>query len=80
MVENHLFKLIYRSITVKGIIVGDWIQKPEFQADFFKTVPQAIKDGKLAFEETVLEGIDKVPAAFVGLFTGANVGKMVVNF
>jgi NADPH-dependent curcumin reductase CurA len=43
-------------------------------------VPQAIKDGKLAFEETVLEGIDKVPAAFVGLFTGANVGKMVVNF
>jgi NADPH-dependent curcumin reductase CurA len=80
MVQNHLTKLIYRSATVKGVIAGDWMFKPEFQADFFKTVPQAIKDGKLAFEETVLEGIDKVPAAFVGLFTGANVGKMVVNF
>jgi len=35
--------------------------------------------GKLNCKETVVEGIDKAVAAFLGLFKGDNVGKMVVK-
>jgi len=38
-----------------------------------------IKDGKLKFEETKLHGFDKIPEAFLGLFSGENKGKMLVE-
>ena len=38
-----------------------------------------IKSGELKYHETVLEGIDNAPNAFIGLFTGANDGKMLVK-
>ena len=79
MIPNFLFKLIYKSITVKGIIVFDWMHKPEFREEFYQSVARSIKEGKLQYDETILDGFDKLPEAFVGLFTGKNVGKMVVN-
>jgi NADPH-dependent curcumin reductase CurA len=33
----------------------------------------------MKFEETVMNGIEKAPEAFLGLFTGANTGKMLVK-
>jgi NADPH-dependent curcumin reductase CurA len=38
-----------------------------------------IADGKLAWEETIFEGVDKAPDAFIGLFSGGNTGKMLVR-
>ena len=38
-----------------------------------------IKEGKLKTKETVVEGFEKTPDAFIGLFTGENLGKMVVK-
>jgi NADPH-dependent curcumin reductase CurA len=35
--------------------------------------------GKVKHKETVVEGIDKAVSAFIGLFEGKNVGKMVVK-
>jgi NADPH-dependent curcumin reductase CurA len=35
--------------------------------------------GKLKNKETVVEGIDQAVGAFIGLFEGKNVGKMVVE-
>jgi NADPH-dependent curcumin reductase CurA len=37
------------------------------------------KAGKVKHEETVVKGIDKAVGAFIGLFHGQNVGKMVVQ-
>lgn len=33
----------------------------------------------LEYDETVVEGFDKLPEAFIGLFEGRNVGKMLVK-
>jgi NADPH-dependent curcumin reductase CurA len=38
-----------------------------------------LKDGKLKYEETILEGIDQAPAALIGLLQGQNTGKMLVQ-
>jgi NADPH-dependent curcumin reductase CurA len=38
-----------------------------------------VRDGKLECRETILEGLENVPAAFAGLFRGENTGKMLVR-
>ncbi|NLE80718.1 MAG: NADP-dependent oxidoreductase, partial [Rhodococcus sp.] len=38
-----------------------------------------LADGSLRTEQTVAEGIDQAPAAFLGVMGGANVGKMLVR-
>ena len=49
------------------------------RSDFVNDVSGWIKSGELKYHETVLEGIDNAPNAFIGLFTGANDGKMLVK-
>jgi NADPH-dependent curcumin reductase CurA len=41
---------------------------------------EATPTGKLKNKETVVVGIDQAVSAFLGLFTGKNIGKMVVKF
>jgi NADPH-dependent curcumin reductase CurA len=38
-----------------------------------------IADGKIRYEETVMNGIEKAPEAFLALFSGGNTGKMLVK-
>jgi NADPH-dependent curcumin reductase CurA len=79
LVRSFLAKLIFRSITVRGFVLLDWLARAGTRSEFFALVPQLVKDGVVAADETVYTGIDSFPEAFVGLFTGANTGKMIVN-
>jgi hypothetical protein len=36
-------------------------------------------DGKIKWQETIIDGIENAPKAFLGLFTGDNTGKMLVR-
>ena len=38
-----------------------------------------IKSGDLKYHETIFDGIAAAPEAFIGLFSGANEGKMLVR-
>jgi hypothetical protein len=38
-----------------------------------------IQAGKVKWEETLVEGLEHAPRAFIGLFTGENLGKMLVK-
>ncbi len=49
--------------------------QPAFLADMTKW----IKEGKMKWRETIHEGIEKAPEAFIGLFKGDNFGKMLVK-
>lgn len=72
----NLFQIIAKRLTVKGILVSDHQDmKPAFLAD----MKGWIAEGRLKWQETVVEGIERMPEAFIGLFTGANLGKMVVK-
>jgi len=73
---SNLFNIITKRLTMKGMIVRDWLDR---QAEFENEVGGYFKAGKVKHKETVVKGIDKAVGAFIGLFQGQNVGKMVVE-
>lgn len=73
---SNLFNIVTKRLVMKGLMVLDWLDR---QAEFEKEVGGYFRAGKLKSKETVVEGIDKAIGAFLGLFHGKNVGKMVVK-
>jgi NADPH-dependent curcumin reductase CurA len=73
---SNLFNITTKRLTMKGLIVGDWVDR---QDEFLQEVSAYYQAGKLRHHETVVQGIEAAPDAFIGLFTGKNVGKMVVK-
>jgi NADPH-dependent curcumin reductase CurA len=73
---SNLFNMITKRLTMKGLIVRDWLDR---QAEFENEVGGYFKAGKVKHKETVVKGIDQAVGAFLGLFQGQNVGKMVVE-
>ncbi len=72
----NLFNMTTKRLTMKGLIVGDWLDR---QSEFEKEVGGLFRAGKLKHRETVVEGIDHAVDAFLGLFAGNNMGKMIVK-
>jgi NADPH-dependent curcumin reductase CurA len=72
----NLFNITTKRLTMKGLMVFDWLDR---QAEFREEAGSYFKAGKLKHKETVVEGIDQAVAAFIGLFHGQNLGKMVVK-
>jgi NADPH-dependent curcumin reductase CurA len=61
---------------MRGFIVSQYQhQFPEGVAQLSKW----LEEGKLKSSETVVEGFEKLPEAFIGLFLGKNIGKMIVK-
>ena len=73
---SNLFNMIVKRLTMKGFIVVDWLDR---QAEFEKEVGGYIQAGKVKHKEMVVKGIENAVGAFVGLFQGQNVGKMLVE-
>jgi NADPH-dependent curcumin reductase CurA len=72
----NLFNMTTKRLTMKGMIVRDWMDHIRI---FEKEVGGDFRAGKLKNMETVVEGIDHAAEAFIGLFKGKNIGKMVVK-
>jgi NADPH-dependent curcumin reductase CurA len=73
---SNLFNIITKRLTMRGLIVRDWLDR---QGEFEKEVGGYFRAGKIKNKETVVEGIDEAVEAFLGLFRGLNTGKMVVK-
>jgi NADPH-dependent curcumin reductase CurA len=73
---KYLAKVIGARITIKGFLVGDHLARV---ADFYADMGRWQAEGRLRREETVFDGIEATPDAFLGLFTGGNTGKMLVK-
>lgn len=73
---NNLAVAIGLGLTLRGFIVSHFNHLRE---DFRRDMEAWVTSGQITYKETVYEGIDQAADAFIGLFTGANVGKMVVN-
>ena len=73
---RNFFLVVTKRLRIQGFIIFDHNKRfPEFQAEMGAWV----RDGKLTYRETIVDGLDNLPAAFAGLFHGDNVGKMLVR-
>jgi hypothetical protein len=66
-----------KRLTMKGFIVTDWFQQ---MPQFLKEIGAYWSQGKLKMKETVVEGIENAPQAFLDMLRGGNIGKMIVKF
>ncbi|MEL6568154.1 MAG: NADP-dependent oxidoreductase [Pseudomonadota bacterium] len=73
---HNIIMAVGKQLKLQGFIVST---HQDMQADFLRDMSTWIPAGQMKFEETVLEGIEKAPEAFMGLFSGANTGKMLVK-
>ncbi len=68
--------LIKNSALMQGFIVSNFQDKfPEA----IKALSHWLAEGKLTYSETIVEGFENIPQAFIDLFDGKNKGKMVVK-
>lgn len=68
--------ILKTSTLIKGFIVSDYQSRfPEG----IKQLTEWVKENKLKYSETITDGFDNLPDAFIGLFSGVNTGKMIVK-
>jgi NADPH:quinone reductase len=68
--------LLTRSVLMQGFIIGNY--QSQF-SEGLRHLAMWVQQGKLKYKETIVKGFDKLPAALLGLFSGDNTGKMIVE-
>ena len=73
---RYMMRIISARIQLKGFIYTDYM--PEI-GEFYRDMGGWLASGQVKSRETVRDGIDAAPEAFLDLFRGGNTGKMLVR-
>jgi NADPH-dependent curcumin reductase CurA len=73
---TNLAYIIIKQLIMQGFIVIDHYDKIQ---QFYSDMAKWIAGGKIKRKETIVDGIENAPKAFIGLFKGENFGKMIVR-
>nr|WP_295372544.1 NADP-dependent oxidoreductase [uncultured Sphingosinicella sp.] len=73
---RYIMRVISARIAVKGFIYSDYLAE---MGDFYRDMGGWIAGGQVKSRETVRDGIEATPQAFLDLFSGGNMGKMLVK-
>lgn len=73
---RNLGMLAGKRLTLRGFLVSDFEPRRE---EFERAMAGWLRAGKVRLRETIVEGVENMPEAFLGLFRGDNVGKMLVR-
>jgi NADPH-dependent curcumin reductase CurA len=71
-----LSNMIYNRLTMRGFVFYEF---EPLRAQFLADMKRWLAEGRIRYRSTVLPGIEQAPAALIGLFSGANTGKMLVQ-
>jgi NADPH-dependent curcumin reductase CurA len=73
---SNLGLVVSKRLTLRGFIIIDHQDRmPGMVTD----VSGWLREGKIAHAETIVDGLDRAPGAFIDLLRGANTGKMLVR-
>lgn len=65
-----------KSLRIQGFLLSDYRDRwPEARAE----LEDLVASGKMKYRETIAQGIENAPQAFIGMLQGANVGKQLVK-
>ena len=73
---RNMHMITTKRLRMQGYIIFDHNDR---YADFARDASAWLRDGSLKYRETIVEGIEHAPEAFVGLLEGENIGKMLVK-
>jgi len=73
---SNLAYMFVKQLTMQGFIVSDHF---DMLMQFYGDLGKWIAEGKIKWKETIVDGIENAPRAFIGLFKGENFGKMIVK-
>ena len=73
---RNLSTMIYSRIRMEGFVASDF---PHLQAAFVSDMTGWLKDGRIKYQETILDGFERAPEGLIGLFSGLNSGKMLIR-
>ncbi|MBQ1045132.1 MULTISPECIES: NADP-dependent oxidoreductase [unclassified Micromonospora] len=73
---RNLALVIGKRLTLRGFLVSD---HGHLREQFVQEVAGWLREGRLSYDETVIDGIEQAPEAFLGLLRGENLGKMLVR-
>jgi NADPH-dependent curcumin reductase CurA len=73
---RNIYAAVEKSLTLQGFISSNHLDLlPAFTHD----MQQWISEGRIKWRETVVDGLENAPKAFIGIFAGENFGKMLVK-
>ncbi|OMH24722.1 NADP-dependent oxidoreductase [Tersicoccus phoenicis] len=73
---DNLGNLVTRRLTLRGFIVGHHL---DHATEYRERMGAWLRDGAVATDETVIEGIDHAVDGFLAMMRGENVGKMLIR-
>jgi NADPH-dependent curcumin reductase CurA len=73
---SNIIQAVGKSLRLEGFIVSNHY---DLYPAFAKDMAEWIKAGKITWKETVEDGVEHAPDAFIKLFAGENMGKMLVK-
>ena len=73
---RNLFMLVTKRLTMRGFLIID--HGDRYQS-FVSDMSAWLSAGQISFRETVVDGLDNAPGAFLGMLDGHNTGKMLVR-
>ena len=73
---KNIGSVLVNRIRMQGFIVSEHMER---WPQALKELGQGVATGKIKYRETVAEGLENAPKAFIGLLKGANLGKQLVK-
>ncbi len=73
---RNLALAIGKRLRLHGLLVGDYA---DVQPEFVEKVGGWLQAGEISYRETIVDGLEQAPQAFIDLLGGANTGKMIVR-
>jgi len=73
---RNIDKVLNHNATIAGFRVTNYVSR---YAEALVELKRLVRAGEIARTETIVEGLDRAPEAFIGLFQGKNLGKLLVR-